>query len=262
MNKFFAMIVAVAAAGMFYGCSEKKEVVVNADQSFEKVKSAGELVVGIGNDFPPMGFADKDGNIVGFDIDLANEVGARLGFKIKLHHIVWGDFLKELNAGSIDCVWNGMSLDSARSVNMNVSDPYLTNRMVFTVRNKKHDHLDSLKGKKIGVQHASTAQPLLENSETGKAAKEVVLFDDMTSALKALEKGVVDAVYMDEVFAKYWNTAKDNEFVVLEEGLHNEFYAIGFRKKDQALRDSVNNALVAMKKDGKYIDISAKWFGK
>ncbi len=77
-----------------------------------------------------------------------------------------------------------------------------------------------------------------------------------------LEKGGVEAVFLDEIVAKYWITTNAKDYVVLEEGLSDEVYAVGFRKKDQALRDSVNKTLQAMKADGKFDEISAKWFGK
>jgi polar amino acid transport system substrate-binding protein len=102
----------------------------------------------------------------------------------------------------------------------------------------------------------------LEASEAGKAAKEIVPFDDNQTALMDLDKGGVDAVFLDEIVAKYWIVTNAKPYIVLEEGLSDEVYAVGFRKKDQALRDSVNNVLAAMKADGKFAAISSKWFGK
>ena len=77
-----------------------------------------------------------------------------------------------------------------------------------------------------------------------------------------LDKGGVDAVFLDEIVAKFWIVSNAKQYIVLEEGLSDEVYAVGFRKKDQALRDSVNNVLAAMKADGKFAEISARWFGK
>ena len=263
MKKFFASISAVAFAVALSACNDQKaESKTQADESLNKVKAAGEFVLGLDDSFPPMGFRDKDNNIVGFDIDLATEVCARLGVKLKTQPISWDAKEQELNTGKIDCIWNGMSVDSARAAAMNLSDPYLKNRMIFTVKDKSLANLEALKGKKIAVQNGSTAQKLLDASEAGKAAKEIVPFDDNQTALMDLDKGGVDAVFLDEIVAKYWivNNAKD--YVVLEEGLSDEVYAVGFRKKDQALRDAVNSTLAAMKADGKFDEISAKWFGK
>ncbi len=263
MKKIFAILAAVACAAVFSACNEQKaEAKVAADESFNKVKAAGVFVLGLDDSFPPMGFRDKDNNIVGFDIDLATEVCARLGVKLKTQPISWDAKEQELNTGKIDCIWNGMSVDSARAKAMNLSDPYLKNRMIFTVKDKALASLAALAGKKIAVQNGSTAQKLLDASEAGKAAKEIVPFDDNQTALMDLDKGGVDAVFLDEIVAKYWIVTNGKDYTVLEEGLSDEVYAVGFRKKDQALRDAVNSTLAAMKADGKFDEISAKWFGK
>ena len=263
MNKFFASAVAVTAIAItvvISGCNEKKEVVPNPDQSFEKVKSAGELVLGHMVAFPPMVFTNKEGNVVGFDVDLASEVCSRLGLKLKTVLIPWDAKEYELKMGHVDCIWSGMSVDSSRAVEMNLSDPYLTNRLVFVMKDKSVDHPDSLKGKKISVQRASTAQSMLVSSEVGNSA-EVLVYDGLSAAFEALDSGIVDAAFTDEVFAKYWNLKNDNRYVIMEDVLHNEVYAVGFRKGDQALRDTINTVLASIKKDGKFVELSVKWFG-
>ena len=259
MKKFFAGL-AVAAALVFTGCNENKET--QGDVSLDKVKKAGEFVLGLDDSFPPMGFRDKDNNIVGFDIDLANEVANRMGVKLKTQPISWDAKEQELNTGKIDYIWNGMSVDAERAAAMNLSDAYLKNRMIFTVKDKALANLAALSGKKIAVQNGSTAQKLLDASAAGQAAKEIVPFDDNQTALMDLEKGGVDAVFLDEIVAKYWIVQNAKDYVVLEEGLSDEEYAIGFRKGDQKLHDAVDSALAAMKADGKFDEIHAKWFGK
>lgn len=262
MKKFFAGL-AVAAALIFTGCNEKNDSQnQQGDVSLDKVKKAGEFVLGLDDSFPPMGFRDKDNNIVGFDIDLATEVCSRLGVKLKTQPISWDAKEQELNTGKIDCIWNGMSVDSSRAAAMNLSDAYLRNRMIFAVKDKSLSKLAALSGKKIAVQNGSTAQGILDASAAGKAAKEIVPFDDNQTALMDLDKGGVDAVFLDEIVAKYWISSNGKDYVILEEGLSDEEYAIGFRKKDQALRDAVNNTIKAMQADGKFAEISAKWFGK
>ena len=258
------LLLPLALVAFLFGCKESgnQESKVETDESFNKVKTAGVFVLGLDDSFPPMGFRDKENNIVGFDIDLATEVCARLGLQLKTQPISWDAKEQELNTGKIDCIWNGMSVDSARAKAMNLSDAYLKNRMIFTVKDKSLASLSALAGKKIAVQNGSTAQKLLEASEAGKAAKEIIPFDDNQTALMGLEKGGVEAVFLDEIVAKYWITTNAKDYVVLEEGLSDEVYAVGFRKKDQALRDSVNKTLQAMKADGKFDEISAKWFGK
>ncbi|MDY3921344.1 MAG: amino acid ABC transporter substrate-binding protein [Hallerella porci] len=232
------------------------------DQSLNKVKAAGELVLGLDDSFPPMGFRNKENEIVGFDIDLAKEVAMRLGVKLRTQPISWDAKEQELSTGKIDCIWNGLSIDSARATAMNLSSPYLKNRMVFVVKDSSISNLAALAGKKIAVQNGSTAQKLLEASDAGKNASALIPFDDNLTALMDLERGGVESVFLDEVVAKYLITANEKPFIVMNEGLSEEEYAIGFRKKDQKLRDAVDSVLNAMRADGAFSMISSKWFGK
>ena len=252
LMKVFALMMAVM---MLLGS------VAMAETDLEYVKAKGKLVVGI-TDFAPMDFKDESGAWVGFDADVAKAFAESLGVEVEFIEIEWDNKILELDSKAIDCVWNGMSVDEKRASDMNLSDPYLTNRLVFMVKSKSYNSLDSLKGKKIGVQHASTAWSMLEQSEMKKDMKEIVLFESMSLALEAMEQDSVDAVFGDEVSAKYWNVLNNKDFVALEDGLHNEFYAVGFRKADKALRDTINAVLTSMKKDGKFVDITVKWFGK
>ena len=260
MNKFFSVIVSAALAVALTGCTKKEET-PKGDSSFEKVKSAGELVLGHVDVFPPMAFVDNDSNVVGFDIDVAREVCSRLGIKLKLQRILWENKEKELKTGHIDCIWSGMSVDSSRASSMNLSDPYLTNHLVFVVKDKAIEHFDSLKGRKVSVQRASTAHSMLLKSEVGKTA-EILAYENQKLAFDALDSGFVEAAFMDEVFAKYWNMKNNKGYTILKDGLHDEFYAVGFRRQDVFLRDTVNAVLNSMKKDGAFIEISLKWFGK
>lgn len=260
MKKFFAGLALAATAFMFTACNEESKE--QGDVSLDKVKKAGVFVLGLDDSFPPMGFRDKDNNIVGFDIDLAKEVSTRLGVELKTQPISWDAKEQELNTGKIDCIWNGLSVDPARAAAMNLSNPYLKNRMIFVVKDSSLAQLAALAGKKIAVQNGSTAQKLLDESDAGKAAKEIVPFDDNQTALMDLDKGGVEAVFLDEIVANYWIASNNKPYIVLEEGLSEEVYAIGFRKNDQQLRAAVDSVLAAMQADGKFAEISAKWFGK
>ncbi len=258
MKKYFIFFISL----FFTVACQNGESSKKGDLSLEKIKQAGEFVLGLDDSFPPMGFRNKDNQIVGFDIDIAAEVCARLGVKLRLQPIFWDAKEQELNTGKIDCIWNGLSVDSSRAAVMNLSSPYLKNRMVFTVKDSSLATLASFAGKKIAVQNGSTAQKILENSEVGKAAAEILPFDDNQTALLDLDKNGVAAVFLDEIVAKYWIASNEKDFIVLNEGLSDEVYAVAFRKKDQKLRDTVDSLLFAMKADGKFAEIYAKWFGQ
>ena len=241
--------------------SDNSSAVSAEDQSLKKVKDAGKLILGLDATFKPMGYTDENNEIVGFDIDVAEEVCKRLGVELVKQPINWDTLTTDLNVGKCDCVWNGLSINEERQEKMNLSEPYMKNAMVFVVKSDSTvEKMADLKGKKISVQNGSSAQTILESCE---------IKDDITispiatnvEALQQLELGVVDAVFLDEVVADYEIKNSGKNYKKLAEGLEEEEYAIAFRKDDQALRDAVQKTLSEMKADGKLAEISTKWFG-
>lgn len=232
-----------------------------ADESYDKVIEAGKLILGLDATFKPMGYTDENDNIVGFDIDLATEVCNRLGVKLETYGVNWDTKEIDLDAGTIDCIWNGLSVSPARKEQMLMSDPYMKNEMIFTVNaDSELKTLDDLKGKTIAVQNGSTAQEILAGSEL---AADITVNELATNveALNQLEMGMCDAVFLDSVVAKYEINTSKKAFTIMEEGLEEEEYAIGFRKGDQALCDKVEEVLSEMKADGTVEKLSTKWFG-
>lgn len=255
------LVVAVAAvAVVFTGCSSTG----SSDKSWEKVKDKGELIMGLDDSFPPMGFRDENNEITGYDVDVAREVCSRLSIKLTLQQIVWETKEKELNAGKIDCIWNGFTITDARKEQVLFTKPYMGNRQVLVVKGDSDlDGLADFEGKKLALQAGSSAANALEASADFKAKLgDVIEFDDNMLALMDLEKGGVDVVLMDEVVANYNIKTRGIDAKVLDEALAPEEYGIGFRLTDNALMTKVQETLNAMEKDGKMAQISVKWFGK
>lgn len=231
------------------------------DNSLQKVLDSGEFILGLDATFKPMGYTDENDEIVGFDIDCAEEVCSRLGVKLVKQPIDWDTKEQDLDSGKIDCIWNGMSINASRQEVMNLSEPYMKNSMVFVVAAGTLDAsaaLDELKGKTVAVQSGSTAQEILQGAEL--EVTENALATNV-ECLQQLELNLVDAVFMDSVVANYEIKESGKDYVILENGLEEEEYAIGFRKNDSALRDRVQEILSEMKADGKLGEISTKWFG-
>lgn len=229
------------------------------DNSLQKVLDSGEFILGLDATFKPMGYTDENDEIVGFDIDCAEEVCARLGVKLVKQPIDWDTKEQDLDSGKIDCIWNGMSINASRQEVMNLSEPYMKNEMVFVVTaDSTIASQADLDGKTVAVQSGSTAQEILEGS--GLNITENALATNV-ECLQQLELNLVDAVFMDSVVANYEIKESGKDYVLLSDGLEEEEYAIGFRKNDQALRDKVQQTLSEMKADGKLGEISEKWFG-
>ena len=230
-----------------------------ADESLSKVLDSGKFVLGLDATFKPMGYTDENDNIVGFDIDVAEEVCKRMGVELVKQPIDWDTKEQDLDAGKIDCIWNGMSVSPSRAEIMNLSEPYMENSMVFVVANGSGIASQAdLEGKTVAVQSGSTAQDILK--ESGLNITESALATNV-ECLQNLELNLCDAVFMDSVVANFEIKESGKDYVVLPDGLETEEYAIGFRKNDQALRDEVQRILSEMKADGKLGEISEKWFG-
>ena len=265
----FAMMM-VAMLAVFAGCGSSSNTNGGTadsgtaqDNSLQNVLDKGTFVLGLDDSFPPMGFRDENNNIVGFDIDVATEVANRMGVELKLQPIEWSTKEMELNTGSVDCLWNGLSIDDERKQAMDLSEPYMTNRMVLVVLNdSEYTDQASLAGKTIGVQNGSTAAKILEESDFAKTIGNTIGFKDNVTAFMELETKGIDAIFMDEVVANYAITSQNKDFKVLEDGLTEEEYAVGFKKGNTALKNEVQKYIDEMKADGTMTQISEKWFGK
>lgn len=268
MKKNFIKALAALAlvpAMMFTACSSDgaadsaDAAAEGTDNSLQNVLDSGKLVLGLDATFKPMGFTDEQDNIIGFDIDLAEEVCKRMGVELVKQPVDWDTKEQDLNNGKIDCIWNGMSVTDERAEIMNLSDPYMENDMIFVVKTESSIASQAdLDGKSVAVQSGSSAQTIL--AESGLNVTPIELATNV-ECLQQLELDLVDAVFMDSVVANYEITSEQKPFTVLPDGLSPEKYAIGFRKNDQALRDEVQKILSEMKADGTVAAISTEWFG-
>lgn len=273
LKKALALVMSlVLIGGAFAACSKTENTskgsdasgAASTDNSLQAIKDKGELVMGLDDSFPPMGFRDDKNNIVGFDIDVATEVCKRMGVTLKPQPIKWSSNVLELDTKQVDCLWNGFTIRESLKSSISYSVPYLKNRQVFVVRKDSGiTKKDDLAGKVLALQAGSSASEALDGAaEFKKSLKKTAEFDDNVTALMDLEKKSCDAVLVDEIVAQYYITSnKKDNFTVLSEDLAKEEYGIGFRKADKTLTDEVNKQLKAMAQDGKLKEISVKWFG-
>jgi len=234
------------------------------DMSLESVTEKGYYILGLDDSFPPMGFRDRDGEVVGFDIDLANEVAARLGVELQIQPIDWDSKSMELNSGNIDVIWNGLTITEERKEVIGFSKPYLNNNQIIIVREDSAiDTKADLAEKNVGVQLDSSSQHALEADEaTASTLAEIVKFGNNQEAIMDLGIGRIDAIVVDEILGRYIISQRPGEFKVASENFGSEQYGIGFRKGEDKFIEAVNNALAEMTEDGTTAEISTKWFGE
>ena len=277
MKKIY--LLGILAAFMLAGCSSAKttesssasaETSVVESKATEETTTASEtdskttFTVGFDQDFPPMGFVGEDGEFTGFDLELATEVAKRIGKEVKYQPIAWDAKDMELTSGTIDCIWNGFSIQG-REDKYTWSKPYMKNDQVFVVKSDSSiESLEDLAGKTVEVQVDSSAEAALkENTELADTFGKLQTVADYNTGFMDLEMGGVDAIAMDSVVANYQIRKRGgNGFTVLDTPLSSEEYGIGFKLGNEALRDEVQKALDEMKADGTMKTISEKWFGK
>lgn len=270
MKKFMrkALVVGVIAAmavSMLALSACGKKSGGDAKTDWDYIEDKGELIVGLDDTFAPMGFRDKEDNLVGLDIELAEAVGEKLGVKIKFQPIDWDAKEAELKAKNIDCIWNGMSATPERQESMSLSKKYLNNKVaVMTLdKNKNFKSTDDFKKVKIGTQADSAALEAIKADEHYEEFKDnVVEYKTYDQAILDVKAGRTEAVVIDEVFAYYNNKEKDTKMYESDFNFGDDFYAIGFRKEDTGLTEKVNEALKEVIDDGTAEEISKKWFDK
>lgn len=225
--------------------------------------TGGTFTVGFDQDFPPMGFVGDDGEFTGFDLAAAAEVAKRLGKEVKYQPIAWDAKDMELNSGTIDCIWNGFTMNG-REDDYTWSDPYMKNDQVIVVKaDAGIEALADLAGKVVDVQTDSSAQAALNDKpELSGSFGQLITVADYNTAFMDLESGAVDAIAMDNVVASYQIQKRNADFKVLDEAIAAEEYGIGFKKGNDELKDAVQKALEEMAADGTLANISNEWFGK
>lgn len=231
-----------------------------------KKESKDTLIVGLDDTFAPMGFRDAKGKLVGFDIDMAKAVGKKLNMKVDFKAIDWDSKEMELKSGSIDCVWNGMSVTPERKEKMALSAKYLDNKIVVMALNSSDvDVKDSseLANLKIGTQVDSSALAMIKADKNYKSfADNVSEYDTYDDAIMDLKAGRVDVIVVDQVLGEYANKNLDGIMKKCEFSFGNDYYVIGFEKSNTKMRDKVNKALKELIDDGTASEISKKWFGE
>lgn len=252
MKKTIALLLcaALALSVLVSGCGKKEKA--NDDKTF---------TVGFDAEFPPYGYKDADSDeYVGFDLDLAEEVCKRNGWTLVKQPIDWDSKDMELGSGSIDCIWNGFTV-TGREDKYTWTEPYLDNSQVVIVKKDSGiESLSDLEGRKVMVQADSSALAALEGDqkELAETFGSLEQIADYNSAFMNLESGAVEAVALDYGVAQgYLNSNED--FVMLDEVISTEQYAVGFKLGNEELRDQVQKTLDEMAEDGTIMKIAEKY---
>ena len=256
-KKIWALAAAAAmlalAASLMAGCSggSNESQSTGGDEAASAESGDFTLTVGFDQGYPPYGFVGDDGEYTGFDLDLAAEVAERNGWNLELSAIDWDAKDALLSSGSINCIWNGFTMEG-REDDYTFSEPYMLNEQVIVVKKDSGiTSLSDLAGKTVVTQADSAALDVLEGDKKDVADtfKSLQTLPDYNNAFMQLESGMVDAVACDLSIAQYQIAAKPDAYQQLDP-LSSEHYAVGFKKGDDALAAKVTSTLKDMYNDG------------
>lgn len=245
MKKIIAILMVLCMVFSFAGCGSEKTVVV------------GYTI------YEPMNYLDKDGNLIGFDTELAEAVFENLGQKVVFKEIKWENKYTELDTDNIDCIWNGFTCNTtdddgvARADKVDFSYNYMENLQVVVV--KKDSDIktaDDLKGKIADAEIGSAGETYAKDFED-------VVFKGatkQTDCLLSVKTGNADFAVLDAQLAKSYCGKGDYENLTIVDELSSdvEYYAIGF-KKDSELTAKVNAELEKLAEDGTITKLAKKY---
>lgn len=215
-----------AAADATEAAADNGDAAAVAD--IDAVTQAGKLVVGI-TDFEPMDYQDENGEWIGFDADMAKAFAESLGVAVEFVEIDWDNKILELNGGTIDCVWNGMTLTDEVTSAMSCSNPYCNNAQVIIVNKDVADQYqdaDACKELNFAVESGSAGQEQAEAYEFNFTEVK-----DQATALMEVASGTCDAAIIDSLMAAAMvGDGTGYEQLTYTAALNSEEYGVGFRK--------------------------------
>ena len=280
MKKITTVLMAAAMTmAMLAGCgSASTEQAASAEPAADTETAAAEenqeetageaqegdrttFTVGFDAEFPPYGYMDENGDYTGFDLDLAQEVCDRNGWELVKQPIDWDSKDMELSSGSIDCIWNGFTMNGREDA-YTWSVPYVDNSQVFVVKADAGISTQAdLAGKIVGVQKDSSALAALEGDAADLAATfaEMNQYADYNTGFMDLEAGAIDALAVDIGVANYQIASRGDGYVIMDEKLATEQYGIGFLLGNEELKEQVEKTLLEMADDGTFTKIAEKY---
>lgn len=268
-KKLWTVLVTLVASLILVACGSSKSAEKTSSDNWETYKKEKTITIGFDNTFVPMGFKDKSGKNVGFDIDLANVVFKEYGIKVKWQPINWDLKETELENGNIDLIWNGYSVTKERSKKVAFTNAYMKNEQVLVTKKSANiTDFSGMTGKVLGAQSGSSGYEAF--SDSPKVLKDLVKDNDatqyetFTQALIDLKNDRIDGLLIDRVYANYYLEQEGDidNYNIITGDFEGEDFAVGARKADKTLVANINKAFEKLYQDGQFQEISDKWFGE
>lgn len=231
------------------------------DEAWERIQREGMMRVGLDASWPPFECVDGDGQIVGFDVDLARELGRRLGVEVEFANIGFDGLYDALKSGKCDAIISALPYDPMMTKDVAYSHSYFNAGQVLIVRDDEREIEDEgdLEGKGVGVEWGSTGDMEARRLAKRIEGMELALYSTPEEALRALKDGDVEAVITDSVSAYSFIKAEGGVKTV-GEPLTDEPYVIAVRPQSRVLLKAINEALLEMREGGALARLRERWF--
>lgn len=233
-----------------------------------KIYQQGYFTYGLEAQYRPFEFRDENDQIIGYDIDIANEMAKRMGVEARPVDTSWGAVIQSLYDGQFDFILGGMTATAERYKRVDFSVPYMDGSSGLLVRSDDGiAERQDLNGRIVAAGEGTPSVKQLEDTaaELGIAYDgEIRTFDDDAAAYEAIKTGRADAYASSIVSLLDWASQNPGFTVVpfKSDAWPAEYSAAAFRKEDQTLRAVFNGLMIAMKEDGTLAELQLKWFGQ
>lgn len=225
------------------------------------------VVVGTEAGFPPFEMIE-DGEIVGFDVDLTEAVLEEAeGYELEeWRDMEFGSLIPALQDGSIDLIAAAMTITEEREEQIAFSDPYFSadqSVLVAETAEFQPESLEDFDGQAVGAQVGTTGEGVVEEDliEDGRIDDaDYSSYDSYVLAVEDLERGIVDAIVIDEPVGETFADERDVEVAFVHET--GEEFGLGVRQEDEDLLEAVNEGLEAIEEDSTYDELVSEWFGE
>lgn len=223
MKKLISLLLALTMVFALAACG-------TSDSDLSYVKKNGKMIIGY-TDYAPMNYTDESGTFTGFDTELATLVSEKLGVEPQFVEINWDTKEVELNAKSIDCIWNGLTIDDDRKATMEVTKPYVKNAQVVLMKEgAAYEGTASLIGKTVAAEQGSAGESTIQGDDNLKQASYVPK-TLQTECLMEVKAGTADAAVLDLTLANTMTGEGTNyDDIIIVDHLAEENYGVAFRK--------------------------------
>ncbi|WP_375459673.1 transporter substrate-binding domain-containing protein [uncultured Enterovirga sp.] len=258
-RRLLAALSAPAALGLALGATQVAHAQVGS--TLDEVKKRGTLRAGVRTEVPGFGIVDEAGKIVGFDIDIATEVAARLGAKVELVPVTAATRVPLLQQGRIDLIAATLTHYRARDQVIDFSIGYFwTGQKLMVKKTSSIKSLADMAGKRAGT---TVGAGVVENLKKVQPKATTQTFEGYPEAFLAMQRGLVDAVVADVIILAGLraNSPSPSDYVIVGESVGGGDYGIGLRENDSKWRDAVNFALQDIWRDGSWDKIYGRWIG-